>query len=234
MLSVIGAGFGRTGTVSLEAALEALGLPCYHMYSVITQPERAHPWEAAADGQPVEWGEIFNGCEATVDWPGAAFWRELVDAYPDAKVVLTVRDPDQWYESMERTVLRAAQQIRAPEFGSSALARLVTPELWRMLDKVIVQRSFGGRLEGREHVIKAFERHNQEVRWHVPAERLLVYEVTQGWEPLCAFLGVPVPVGMPFPHLNDAASAQGLLERLALPVEEDAAHDPTTAGRIVQ
>ncbi|MGH8899077.1 MAG: sulfotransferase family protein [Egibacteraceae bacterium] len=236
MLNVIGAGFGRTGNTSLRAALETLGFPCYHMFDVFAQPGRARLWEAAADGQPVEWEEIFNGYQAAVDWPAVSFWRELVDAYPDAKVVLSVRDPQRWYESMDRTILHAARQIGAPGFESSALAKLVTPELQRMLYKVVFQRSFGVRAEGREQIIEVFERHNQEVRRHVQAERLLVYEVTQGWEPLCAFLGVPVPAGRPFPHLNDAqfwgmgpAFFQSLLKGLTLPAEVGAG-DPTATG----
>ncbi len=218
MLKVIGAGFGRTGTTSLKVALQALGFPCCHWSDLPAQPERVRLWEAVADGQPVAWDDVFNGYQATVDWPGVAFWRELIDAYPDAKVILSVRDPDRWYDSIERRILYSARQIRTPGFESSALAKRFTPDLWRlahMTEKVTVQRSFGGCLD-REHVIAVFERHNQEVQRHVPAERLMVYEVTQGWEPLCEFLGVPVPAGMPFPRLNDTGSAQEALKRWAM------------------
>jgi hypothetical protein len=228
MLRVIGVGFGRTGTASLKAALQALGLPCCHGFDLLAQPERVRLWETVADGQPADWEEIFSGYQATVDWPGVAFWKELVGAYPDAKVLLTVRDPDRWYDSMDRTILHAVRQSRTPGFEFSAPAKLVTPELRRMIAKVIWQRSFGGRLDGRKHVIEVFERHNQEVRRYVPAQRLLVYEVAEGWEPLCAFLGVPVPAGMPFPHLNDAVSLQNAVERLAMPSGQGAVHTPST------
>ncbi|MGH8933849.1 MAG: sulfotransferase family protein [Egibacteraceae bacterium] len=213
MLKVIGAGFGRTGTTSLKVALEALGFPCFQGSGLLAQPERVRLWDAVADGQPVAWDDLFSGYQAFVDWPGVAFWRELVDAYPDAKVVLSVRDPSRWYDSMDRSLLHLARQIRTPGF-----AKRLTPNLWRQLrmtEKVMVQRSFGGCLD-REHVIEVFERHNQEVRRYVPAERLLVYEVVQGWDPLCEFLGVPVPVGMPFPRLNDTDSAQEALKRWAM------------------
>jgi Sulfotransferase domain len=216
MLKVIGVGFGRTGTTSQHAALEALGFPCYQMLTVIAEPERAGLWEAAADGQPVDWEEIFSGYQATVDLPGAAFWRELVDAYPDAKVVLSVRDPDQWYDSVERTILRAAPQGSTPGFVEpSAFAKLFPPEFQGMASKVLFKR-FGGLIGGREQAIEVFTRHNEEVQRYVPAERLLVYEVTQGWEPLCAFLGVPVPAGVPFPRLNDAEAFRALRQSLAL------------------
>ncbi|MGH3925206.1 MAG: sulfotransferase family protein, partial [Pseudonocardiaceae bacterium] len=170
------------------------------------QPERARLWEAAADGQPVDWEEVFSGFQATVGLPGVAFWRELVDAYPDAKVVLSVRDPDQRYDSVERTIFRAEQ--------SGTFSKLFPPETKRMIDKVV--KRFGDLHGSREQAVEAFKRHNQEVKRYVPAERLLVYEVTQGWEPLCAFLGVGVPAGVPFPHLNDTEAFPAMLESLAL------------------
>jgi Sulfotransferase domain len=216
MLNVIGVGFPRTGTTSQQAALEALGFPCYKMSTVRAQPERAGLWEAAADGQPVDWEELFSGYQATVDLPGAAFWRELVDAYPDAKVLLSVRDPDHWYNSVRMT-----QELQRSAAGSdsSAFVKLLPPELNRMAAKVI--KRLGCFPEGREQAIETFERHNQEVQRYVPAERLLVYEVTQGWEPLCAFLGVPIPVDVPFPHLNDTEAARA---RLTLRMNKGAAH----------
>lgn len=216
MLSVIGAGFGRTGTSSLKAALDTLGFPCCHAVDLLTQPERVRLWLAVANGQPVKWEKIFSGYQATVDWPGVAYWRELVDAYPDARVLLTVRDANRWYESVDRTLLDGARQISTPGFESSTALPVVTPEIRRLVTKVIWRRSFGGCIGNREHVIDFFERHNQEVRRCVPPERLLVYEVTQGWEPLCAFLGVPVPAGIPFPHLNDTESFQLRVKRWAL------------------
>lgn len=212
MLKVIGAGFGRTGTASLQAALSTLGLPCCHWADLFTQPERVRLWHAVADGQPVQWEQVFSGYQATVDWPGVAYWKELVDAYPNAKVLLSVRDANRWYDSVDRTLLDGARRIRTPEFTSSEAAKVITPELRRLAAKVVWRRSFGGRIGNREHLIEVFEQHNQQVRQYIQAERLLVYEVTQGWEPLCAFLGVPVPLDSPFPHLNDTESFQRLVK----------------------
>src|SRR5690348_10244023 len=110
-MRVIGVGFGRTGTASLKVALERLGVaPCYHMYDVIEEPARARAWLAAAEGGKPDWDEIFAGYAATVDWPGAAFWRELLATYPQAKVILTVRDPQRWYDSTRQTIFRNAQR----------------------------------------------------------------------------------------------------------------------------
>lgn len=200
-LSVIGAGFGRTGTMSLKLALEALGVgPCYHMIEVFKNPEAPGWWSAAADGNP-DWERIFEGYVSTVDWPNATFYRELADAYPEAKVILTERDPQAWFESTQSTIF--ARDVSDPPANPFD----------EMVSKVIV-RLFDGRMHDRDHVISVFERHNREVRETIPANRLLVYEVAQGWEPLCAFLGKPVPAG-PMPKVNSTDEfrsriAQGL------------------------
>jgi hypothetical protein len=220
-LKVIGAGFGRTGTLSLKVALEELGLgPCYHMVELFDKPEHVAFWGETADkaarGEPVDWEEVFSGYEATVDWPGCIFYEELIEAYPDAKVLLSVRDPQRWYDSAQSTI------ARGPSFASSPLRSLlfrsagfVVPSLRRvpsMARKVIVERSFGGRFDDRAQAVEAFERHNREVQERVPAEKLLVYEVGEGWQPLCEFLGVGVP-GRPFPHLNDREAFPKMMRR---------------------
>jgi hypothetical protein len=213
-MRVIGAGMGRTGTLSLKAALERLGFgPCHHMMEVIEHPGRIPLWAAAARGEPPDWERLLGGYQATTDWPACTFWRGLVEAYPDAKVLLSVRDPERWYESMLATV-----------YGISTWARTAPPDtvpapmrqLADMAQDLIWQGTFGGRFEDREHAIAVFRRHNDEVRDGVPAERLLVYEVGQGWGPLCDFLGVPVPAE-PFPRLNDAASFHARVEEGTLP-----------------
>ena len=229
-------GFGRTGTASLKLALERLGVgPCYHMLVVVEQPARARAWLAAARGERPDWSVVFAGFRSTVDWPAAAFWRELIDVYPDARVILTVRDPHRWYDSMARTILRGGSRQRSP-LGRWML-RLVTVgrpdfrEFIAMLDAVVADREFGGRVFDRTHAIGVFERHNAEVQATVPADRLLVFDVAEGWRPLCAFLGVPVP-DEPFPHVNDAAEfrrrqAAGMA-RLMLPLAAGAALAATT------
>jgi hypothetical protein len=207
-MRVIGVGFGRTGTASLKLALERLDLgPCYHMTSVLERPERAGEWLAVARGESSDWDGIFAGFQSTVDWPAAAFWRELIAAYPGAKVILTVRDPERWYDSMEKTILevwKRAGSLRDSRIGP--LLNLAQPGFGRFLAmnrEVIVERVFGGRMD-RADAVAAFRRHADEVRSTVPADRLLVFEVAEGWGPLCAFLGVTVP-DEPFPHVNDAA-----------------------------
>jgi hypothetical protein len=211
---VIGAGFGRTGTMSLKVALEELGFgPCYHMIELFGHPEHVPIWEAASQGKPVDWEELFSGYRATTDWPACTFYKELMERYPDAKVILTVRDPDRWYESTYNTIYGMRKMISSPIFRLAAPFRPGLSRAAKMNDELIWEETFGGSLEDRQHAIEVFERHNQEVRRHVPAEKLLVYEVKEGWEPLCKFLGVEVSKDKPFPHLNDTDTFRKLVRR---------------------
>jgi hypothetical protein len=209
-VKVIGAGFGRTGTMSLKAALETLGFgPCYHMIEVFEHPEHVGFWEAAWRREPVDWDGFLAGYEATVDWPACTFYKELLERHPDAKVLLSVRDPERWYESTRNTIYEMSKIT-----AGSRLSRLVFAfvglfvpgvfKIGRMGDEIIWQGTFDGRFEDRTHAIEVFDRHNEEVRRRVPADQLLVYEVKQGWGPLCEFLGVEEP-DEPFPRLNDTA-----------------------------
>jgi hypothetical protein len=207
-MRVIGVGFGRTGTASLKVALERLGFgPCYHMFDVIEDPRRARAWLAAAAGRAPDWNQVFSGYTSTVDWPGAAFWRALIEAYPEARVILTVRDPQRWYASATQTIFRAAGRRSGPPRWVVRLLTAAQPgfgDFLAMTRTVIIDGVFDGRVDDREHAVSVFQRHIAEVTAAVPADRLLVFDVTQGWPPLCGFLGVPVP-DEPFPHLNDAA-----------------------------
>jgi Sulfotransferase domain len=223
-VDVIGAGFGRTGTLSVKVALEALGFgPCYHMVEVFEHPEHIPAWQAAAEGAPVDWGTVFAGYRATVDWPGCTFYESLLREYPRARVLLTVRDPERWYESAAATIYQANRAaVRA---GEEAPAHV--PAAGRMIDTLIWRRTFGGRFEDKAQAIACFERHNREVQERVPAERLLVYDVAEGWAPLCRFLGVPVPEGRPFPHLNDRAAFGHRVGQLVRP---DRPGGPPPAG----
>ena len=192
-LSVIGAGFGRTGTLSLKLALEQLGFgPCYHMLEVFKDPQAPLRWEAAADGRP-DWEQIFHGYRATVDWPGATFWRELAYAYPEAKVILTVRDPEAWFVSTQATIFKQMDLDEASPFSR--------------MPKKVVGELFEQRMHDRAKLLEVYARHNETVRRTIPPERLLVYEVSQGWAPLCAFLGVPVPDGS-IPKVNTTEEFQ--------------------------
>lgn len=203
--------------MSLKVALEELGFgPCYHMIELFGHPEHVALWEAASQGKPVDWEEIFSGYRATTDWPACSFYRELTKRYPDAKVILTVRDPGRWYESIYNTIYGLRSLISSPVFRLAAPLRPGLGRAARMNDRLIWQDTFGGNLEDRQHAIEVFERHNDEVKKYVPPERLLVYEVKEGWGPLCEFLGVEIP-DKPFPHLNDADTFRRTIRvRLAL------------------
>jgi hypothetical protein len=208
-LQVVGAGTGRTGTLSLKAALEELGFTkCYHMVEVFAHLDDARTWDAAVCGEPVDWDRLFAGYLATVDLPSCLFYRELLEKYPKAKVILTVRDPERWYDSARQTIYFARSAF--PKWAVVLSPRMRVFQ--RMIDR-LWETTFRGRFEDRAFAIDIFNRHNEQVRRDVPADRLLVYEISQGWDPLCAFLGLPVPEGKPFPHLNDAAEFRARIER---------------------
>lgn len=207
-LKLVGAGFGRTGTLSLKNALETVGYgPCYHMMEVFPRPAHVALWHRAAFGNPVDWELIFRDFPATVDWPGARWWRELAARYPDAKVLLSVRDPEAWYKSMTETIYQPMKRPAPPD----------VPEIVRlqneMVRKAILADIFDNRFEDKEHTIDVFKHHIQEVRDTVEPARLLVFDVREGWEPLCRFLGVPVPSDL-FPRLNDTASTQAMIRMM--------------------
>lgn len=212
-LKIIGAGFGRTGTRSLKEALEILGFgPCYHMVEAFEHPEHVPTWNAAIRGEPVDWRKLFHDYQATVDWPGCTFYQQLMTEYPDAKVLLSVRDPEKWYESVSSTIYEVSRRSRSP-FAPlfMLLARTMRPgvvEMVSMVNRLIWDGTFQRRFEDKEYALSVFKQHNEEVKNYVPPEKLLAYSVKEGWEPLCAFLGVPVP-DVPFPHLNDRDSFPG-------------------------
>jgi hypothetical protein len=224
-MRVIGVGFGRTGTASLKLALERLGQgPCYHMLEIVEEPARAHGWLAALRGEP-DWATVLGGYNSTVDWPGAAFWHELLAAYPDAVAILTVRDPQQWFDSVMRTIFRGDDAAHTPVgralFRAATLTRPDLRAFAELQTALIRDGVFSGRPTDREHAIEVYERHVAEVTATIPADRLLVFDVRDGWEPLCAFLGVPVP-DEPFPHANDTATFRrmqraGMVRALRVP-----------------
>jgi hypothetical protein len=197
-LAVVGAGFGRTGTLSLKAALELLGFaPCYHMVEVARLPKHAAVWAGAARGSPTDWRAFFNGYAAAVDWPAAAFWHELATVFPTARVILTVRDGAAWYASFRETIVEHTAGL-SPPHGSPLRA------IYDLTRELILNGVFGGRATDEQHARGVYELHNRAVAAALPAERLLVYELASGWAPLCAFLGRPIP-SEPFPHLNTRA-----------------------------
>jgi hypothetical protein len=179
VLRVIGAGFGRTGTESLKRALELLGYgPCYHMYEVLPHQYRLDMWRDILSGAiSPDWDAVFEGYSSTVDWPATHYWRELSQHYPDAKIVLSWRSPESWYASMDATILQILRRRADPNTLSYKLGNQV----------------FDGKYEDRDHIMGVYRRHVDEVKAAFGPDRLLVYELGSGWEPLCTFLGCPVP-----------------------------------------
>jgi hypothetical protein len=194
-LQVVGAGFGRTGTNSLKLALEQLGFgPCHHMFEVRDNSDQLPYWSAAARGELPDWDEVFADYRACVDWPSARFWREIAAHYREAKVLLSVRPEERWIKSVHATIYPAMRDRVKKDPGQ-------LHDTMDMAYELVVEQTFGGRLDDAEHAMAVFRKHVAEVQRTIAADRLLTYDVAQGWEPLCVFLDVPVP-DAPFPHAN--------------------------------
>ena len=202
-LQVVGAGVGRTGTHSLKLALERLlGGPCHHMIEVFGHPEQVPVFHDAALGKPVDWKALFEGYEATVDWPGGAFWREISDAFPDALVLLSTRESaEAWWKSADRTVLE-------PMKGNAQIP--VETKKWHAMVSDLFANRFTDRYDDKDALMAAYERHNAAVREGVPAERLLEWQPGDGWQPICERLGLDVP-DEPFPHVNTTDEFRAML-----------------------
>ncbi len=192
--------------MSLRLALqELLGGPCYHMEVVIRdRPDHIPLWRAVARGESMDWGKLFEDFEAAVDWPAARFYRELAERFPEAKVILTVRDPGGWYDSLRATIYRMTEV--SSSFPANLMLGLGGPRrhMTAMGREVVWDdpETFAGSFPDREGGIAVFEQHLERVKQAIPPERLLVYNVAEGWEPLCRFLDLPVPE-TPFPNVND-------------------------------
>lgn len=210
-MKIIGAGFGRTGTLSLKAALETLGFgPCYHMVEVFENVSHIALWQALAEGKVVDWQAVYGKYNAAVDWPTCAFYESLRRFYPEAKVLLTVRDPEKWYASVRNTIYGVG---KGNGNGDGPAPPPLMQQFAQMVNTLIWQGTFGGRFEDKRYTIDVYKQHNERVKARVPADKLLVFDVQEGWEPLCAFLDVPVPDG-PFPRLNDSASFPEMAARV--------------------
>ena len=203
-MKLINTGLGRTGTTSLKGALDILGIgPVYHTTDLFTSPKDLDTWEAAMEGEPVDWRTFFAPYEVA-DWPAGLFYREIVNAHPEAKVMLTVRDPEAWFESIHSML------------GNIRNLNLPFPQVRRVkrfLETYAINGMFEGKVGDKTHMVALFERHTEAVKAFVPAERLLVYDVREGWEPLCNFLEVRVP-SQPFPRLNQREGSRELAARL--------------------
>ena len=195
-LRIVGAGLGRTGTASLKMALERLlASPCYHMREVFAHPEHISGWRAAIRGELPDWNVFLQSYAASVDWPASAFWPELSAAFPDALVLLSLRDPETWWESADETIFPT---IRTPiPLGSEHRE-------WPDMVRELFAARFTSALDDRDACIAAFRRHNQRVRESVPAGRLIEWTPGDGWAPLCEALEIPEP-DEDFPHTNTRA-----------------------------
>ena len=196
---MIGSGFGRTGTTSLKEALETLGFgPCHHAMEVLANPGQIPDWRRALAGEPVDWSAVLGSYRAQLDWPGAHFWRELAAAFPQAKVLHSVRPVEAWWTSYSATIGKHLHERR--DRPSPVGLRPWFDDL----EDMIGRQTFGSTVLDKEAAIAAYLRRTDEVRAAIPSSRLLVFDVAEGWEPLCEFLGVPVP-DRPFPQLNSTA-----------------------------
>lgn len=212
-LDIIGAGFGRTGTLSISVALGKLGFPTYHMTDILFHPVHRKGidfWGEVADGAPGsqhDWERVFAGFRATVDYPGCAVWRELMVAYPQAKVLLTLhpKGPEAWYDSTIESIYGGTGLESSSEFGTT---------FNHMIDELVWHRLLEDTMDHREQAIARYKSHIAEVQAEVPADRLLTFSADQGWGPLCGFLGVPVP-DEPFPRANNREVIKQWLERMA-------------------
>ncbi len=206
-LKVVGAAFGRTGTKSIKLALERLGFgPCHHMFELGDNSKQTSLWQEIARGEKPEWDKVFADYQASVDWPSARYWREIAEHFSDAKVLLTIRDEDSWFDSVRRTIFPVMRDhIKMP--SSPRRDRLAVAY------EIIVNQTFQGRMGEREYATQIYREYVAEVRRTIVPERLLAYEVSQGWAPLCAFLEVPVP-DEAFPFTNTTQQFTSRLGRL--------------------
>jgi len=219
-LKIIGAGFGRTGTMSTYTALNQLGFPCYHMIEVLqNKANTSHLdfWRKVANapaGIQHDWNEVFARYAAAVDFPASCVWRELIATYPEAKVLLTLhpKGAEAWYESTIETIYFTENRW---QFKVLKLATPFGRKFGDMSRKLLWQRALKGTMDDRARAIAQYHRHIEDVKAVVSANRLLIYSVNQGWGPLCKFLGVPAPPG-PFPNVNDRADIQKMLGKMSM------------------
>ena len=206
MLKIIGAGYGRTGTKSMQLALQQLGFgPCYHMEALFLHPHGVKYWKEAYKTGETDWDALFDGYNSIVDFPGGMYYKEMANQYPDAKVILTVRDPEKWYDSVMKTIYSFE-----PSIQSKLRLLLSSPfskksrdliQVGKLNDASIWKKYFEGRMEDRDYAIGRFNQHIEEVKAKLPADRLLIMDVREGWGPLCDFLNVAIPEG-DFPRAN--------------------------------
>ena len=203
-IKVIGVGLGRTGTTSIQRALEVLGYRAYNFEAVIYN-EQFNEWREVVEGKEADWHALFDGYDSSISWPACFFYQELLTVYPNAKFILTVRDPERWAESVGR-VITNFPKLKPFRFIPRVRAML------NLMETLVIPR-FGSFDPDKSHLMGVIEQHNAAVKKAIPPEKLLIYEVQEGWEPLCTFLGHPLP-DAPFPYENQGDNfVKQLLER---------------------
>ena len=223
-LSVIGTGLSRTGTTTLRKVLEELGFgPCYNSTELFVRPRGIEFWEALEKGEEVDFEDFFSGYNAIIGFPGYIFHQQLKDRYPEAKIILSYRDPEVWYDDISKTVFESASSHVNKAYAAEA--RAIDPYVGDCIERIhalqlriLEENYFEGRFAERDFAVKRYVEWNESIKDIYPEDELLVYQVTEGWEPVCEFLGVPVP-DQEFPHLNHPTtfhnrSTSGFLEML--------------------
>ena len=218
-IKIIGAGMPRTGTNTLKQSLEQLGYKhVYHMKELLVNPDKLHYWKTLDETGDTDWDALYEGYDGTVDFPGYPWYKEHMKRYPDAKVILTVRDFEAWYKSVDSTVFRAGPQT--PGEKIKMLGKLLfNPRIRKVVKcikwfkKCFFAERLHGKFEDKEFAQKFWDDHLAEVKATVPADKLLIYDVRDGWGPLCTFLGVPEPAE-PLPHLNKKENFMAMLPKL--------------------
>lgn len=221
-IKIIGAGYGRTATKSLQLALEELGYgKCYHMEELLRNPEGVKYWKNAMDKSKVDWDSLFSEYHSIVDFPGSIYYKELYEHYPEAKVILSIRDADSWYDSVYSTIFSFDP---GPALKLKVLFSMPFSVKARNLFKVIMLNNksiwgklFEGKFKDKTYAIENYNAHNEEVKKSIPPDMLLIFEAKDGWEPLCNFLGKEIP-SIPFPRTNKKDDfhtwAKGLIKEI--------------------
>ena len=193
-LKIIGASFGRTASLSLKKALEILGYTnCYHMSEVVTKPEHSELWLRAWKREFI-WDDIFDGYQAAVDWPVAAFWPQLMEAYPEAKIILSTREPEAWYESAKNTIFKSMDE------GINSKNQAIRKRIL-MAKEIIVDGTFNGKLNDKKHCIKIYNENIARCKKEVDSDRLITFNPKDGWDSLCKQLACPIP-NVDYPFIN--------------------------------
>jgi hypothetical protein len=201
-MKVFGTGFGRTGTMSLKIALEKLGMgPCYHMKEIVIRPSHIKMWYDISQDDNPKWDQLFKNFNSGVDYPVCLFYGELINKFPDAKFILTLRDFDSWYKSTANTIYKVPTML--PEWFKKVIFPI--EKFIEMQINLIWVGIFRNNFNERESARLIYNEHIVNVKNTIPHDRLLIYHVHEGWEPLCEFLNVDIPDNIPFPHVNDTA-----------------------------